>query len=343
MKKLRLEDGEHNHPIYTIRDSLINNVLVLSSIFLIPTLIASAYRMIDIGVQTIMYFHFLSYFFLLLLTIFRKKLSISFKASTVIFTLILLGVIAIMAFGISAEGILALFVAALFTAVFYGLKASLVISAVNIVILSVMAFLVAFNYWEFKVNIKLYTFSASTWAYIGVLMFSFCIIFSFLISRIITSLSNNITALSLQGNKFSGIVAPHIKADDSGILKESKQLFSLIKDMTKDVYMLFTLNSGVLVDVNEAFIRFTGYEKSDILGMTIKELEIFGVEMDYEKLLKKIKNQEDVGSVETELRTQDQRVLKVVMSLSSINVGGNNCIAAVLCHTITPHETDITQ
>ncbi len=135
--------------------------------------------------------------------------------------------------------------------------------------------------------------------------------------------------LAAVANVLSGII--HRKQDEASLL-EREQLYRNIVETSTDGFLLMDSQAGIL-EVNDAYMGFSGYSREDLLGMSITELEVSegvlakSVSKNWageslEKILR-----EGSGLFESHHRTRDGRIWPVEISVSYLPVHGGRFFA----------------
>ncbi|MCG8338536.1 MAG: PAS domain S-box protein [Proteobacteria bacterium] len=108
-------------------------------------------------------------------------------------------------------------------------------------------------------------------------------------------------------------------------LIESEEKFAKIFHHSSDPLGLVSLETSAFIDVNPAFVRFFGLNKDDVVGKTVKELNLYSDYSDREEFIKKIKSDGYVRDMKVLLEgttgTRD-----CLMTSTIINVNLNPCI-----------------
>ncbi|MEW8290823.1 MAG: EAL domain-containing protein [Candidatus Thiodiazotropha endolucinida] len=103
-------------------------------------------------------------------------------------------------------------------------------------------------------------------------------------------------------------------------LLESSQRYKSVLETTKDGFWV-TNNQGVLIEVNEAYCRLSGYNKKDLIGMPVSELDAFDSDEDVAYRLKSVIQQGN-DLHESYHRRKDGAIWPVEVSISYASVQG---------------------
>ncbi|OGO16823.1 MAG: hypothetical protein A2Z15_07310, partial [Chloroflexi bacterium RBG_16_50_11] len=118
-------------------------------------------------------------------------------------------------------------------------------------------------------------------------------------------------------------------------LRESEEKFAAAFHSSPDMMVIISLQSGKFIEVNETYVRFTGYSHDELIGHTMDEFNLWVNKKDLGRIILLIKKQGRFRHEELQFRTKSGGILTWLCSADIINVGGQSCILAV--------ATDITQ
>ena len=96
-----------------------------------------------------------------------------------------------------------------------------------------------------------------------------------------------------------------------------------------------TLDGGRYLDVNDNFEKLTGWSRSEVIGRTSRELDIFQNYSERDKVADIIKNNGRIINYEVNLKTKSGENKIVEFSAELVDVSGQRCLLA--------HVTDITE
>ncbi|MEA2101345.1 MAG: PAS domain S-box protein [Thermodesulfobacteriota bacterium] len=120
-------------------------------------------------------------------------------------------------------------------------------------------------------------------------------------------------------------------------LRRSEEKFSKIFQTSPDCISITTLKEGLYLDVNDAFIRSTGYMIEEIIGRTSGEVKIWRFQNEQVRIVRKIERHGRVNNEDFELLTRSGAIRNMLFSAELIEFGGEPCILAV-CRDITEHK-----
>ncbi len=103
-------------------------------------------------------------------------------------------------------------------------------------------------------------------------------------------------------------------------IKESEEKFSSLFYSSPIAKTLSSLDDGKYQDINEAFLRDTGYTKDEVMGRTSEELSIFTNINDRENLIKKVKKDGHVYGAPCELKIKNGTILSCLVSINVVTI-----------------------
>ena len=89
------------------------------------------------------------------------------------------------------------------------------------------------------------------------------------------------------------------------------------------------LEDGRYIEVNDAFVEWSGYQRSELIGKTSRELNIWVDPAERVELLRKLNSQRLVRDQAMTFRTKSGRLADVVVSADVIEFGDQTCLLAI--------------
>jgi PAS domain S-box-containing protein len=111
------------------------------------------------------------------------------------------------------------------------------------------------------------------------------------------------------------------------LLSEDK--FKKVFRSSPDWFVISTLEDGFYVDVNEAFLRTTGYERHEVIGKSSLELGIWAQPEKRSQMLKTLQKEGAVRNMEVEFQMKSGEIRNVLWSAEVIDYGDEKCLIAV--------------
>ncbi|MGI5921214.1 MAG: PAS domain S-box protein [Syntrophomonadaceae bacterium] len=105
-------------------------------------------------------------------------------------------------------------------------------------------------------------------------------------------------------------------------LRLSEKKFSRAFHSNADPMTIATLKEWRYVEVNEAFLKSTGYEEHQVIGRTIRELGLWADPEQMDFIIKQIQEHGTVQNIETKYRTKSGEIKTVLISVEIIEIDG---------------------
>ena len=123
--------------------------------------------------------------------------------------------------------------------------------------------------------------------------------------------------------------------DMTGEVRSANKLLSLETRFSKafltspDSININRFHDGLYLDVNDGFLKLTGYQRQDVLGKTSLELNIWADAQDRQKLVRGLQEDGMVKDMEALFRKKDGSVVIGSMSASLLEIDGELCIISI--------------
>ncbi|HXV86900.1 MAG TPA: EAL domain-containing protein, partial [Gemmatimonadales bacterium] len=112
-------------------------------------------------------------------------------------------------------------------------------------------------------------------------------------------------------------------------LRVSEEKFARAFRSSPDLLTLSTLEDGRFVDVNDTFVRSTGYARSEVLGRPVTEFGLWVRLEDRERMVQQLKERGAVRNLELPFRIRSGEIRVALLSADIIEVNGERCILTV--------------
>jgi PAS domain S-box-containing protein len=114
------------------------------------------------------------------------------------------------------------------------------------------------------------------------------------------------------------------EAEDA--LRASERRFSTVFRSSPLAIAIASIEDGSLIDVNEAWVGLTGVPREEALGRTAKDLGIWAVPAERDRIAQTLRERASVRAVEVRVRPRlgDERIL--LMSAEPIDLAGQRCM-----------------
>jgi PAS domain S-box-containing protein len=126
------------------------------------------------------------------------------------------------------------------------------------------------------------------------------------------------------------MVGTHVDIDVSrrqqAALLESHERFQKIYQTTPDAMGMTRLSDGLYIDVNDAYLRLSGYSREEVVGHTAAELGIWADPRQRQLMMETFQRDGRVDSMEMRVRGRDGRRLEGLMSMRPLVEQGHDCL-----------------
>jgi PAS domain S-box-containing protein len=117
-------------------------------------------------------------------------------------------------------------------------------------------------------------------------------------------------------------------------LLESEDLFRSIFETSPDPVNLNRLEDGKFVLVNKKFLELTGFERTEVIGRTAVEIQIWNDLRKRDQFFSQLLEQRQINAFEAEFRRRDGKILTALISAKLLSYQGKQHVLAVN-HDIT--------
>lgn len=132
---------------------------------------------------------------------------------------------------------------------------------------------------------------------------------------------------------FDGAVVIHRDITDrsasEAALKASEQKFATAFRQAPIWVVISSLEEGIFLDVNQAFLRATGFSREEVLGKTAMELGLWEDQEERDRIQREIRSRGSVRNQQVRRRTRDGLVLDMLYSGERIRYGDRDCVLSV--------------
>jgi diguanylate cyclase (GGDEF)-like protein/PAS domain S-box-containing protein len=121
-----------------------------------------------------------------------------------------------------------------------------------------------------------------------------------------------------------GSAIDRARADDA--LRRSEAKFASVFRFCPDAISLTTVPEGRFIDVNDSFLRLTGYARGAVVGSTSSDVPVWADRADREKLIEHARTGEGRVGVEAEFRTRSGEVRTSLCFAELVTFGDGECL-----------------
>ena len=115
----------------------------------------------------------------------------------------------------------------------------------------------------------------------------------------------------------------------SNELKESEEKFSKAFMSSPESIILSTIDDGIYIDVNDSFLKLSGYTREEIIGKSSVDLSIWDNPEDRKNFLDEFARNGYVKDFESVYRTKNGMKGYVSISAEKIKIGNKDCLIAI--------------
>lgn len=112
-------------------------------------------------------------------------------------------------------------------------------------------------------------------------------------------------------------------------LRKSREMFARLFQLSPDMIALARQDDGTLIEINEAFTRFTGFSRDEALGRTTVELGMFHGPSQRRDYVAKLIRDRSIENFEFDIRHRDGRILKCSASARLLDMNDVPCILSI--------------
>jgi PAS domain S-box-containing protein len=121
-------------------------------------------------------------------------------------------------------------------------------------------------------------------------------------------------------------------------LRESEERFSKAFYSSPALLIITRLVDGCFLDANDSFLSAFEYERDEVIGKTVHDLNIYVEHPDRKKLIEELREQGALRGYESRARTKSGRILDLLVSVEPIKLKGEQCILST-AHDITERKS----
>lgn len=112
-------------------------------------------------------------------------------------------------------------------------------------------------------------------------------------------------------------------------LRISEEKFSRSFRVAPISLSITTLDEGTIMEVNDEFLRNTGYTRSDIIGRTVFDIQIWEPARDRDRIIPLLRQGRTIKNIEITFRHKNGDLHNYIYSAEPISLDGVNCIISI--------------
>ncbi|MFN8597509.1 MAG: PAS domain S-box protein [Anaerolineae bacterium] len=117
----------------------------------------------------------------------------------------------------------------------------------------------------------------------------------------------------------------------------SEEVYARVLRASPLAFSLATLDEGRYLEVNDRFLRITGYTRAEVIGRRSTELGLWTTWADRARVVQALRNRQPVDDLELAIRTKSGELRYVRAFFESLDVSGQRCIFS-LFHDVTERK-----
>jgi len=112
-------------------------------------------------------------------------------------------------------------------------------------------------------------------------------------------------------------------------LRDAEEKFRKAFDSCPEPMGIRTFPEGRLLEINDAFVRASGYSRKEVIGKTVKEVGIWASTEDWDRTNELIARNGRVRDLEVDLRSKAGKLVHALLSSERIDLDGISCVLFV--------------
>jgi PAS domain S-box-containing protein len=108
-------------------------------------------------------------------------------------------------------------------------------------------------------------------------------------------------------------------------LRESEERFAKAFQSSPDALVISRIADGIILEANDSFISLSGYERSELIGQSTVELDMFADPAVRENMVKLLKEQNCVRDFEFEMKRKSGELRLMSFSAEPLDLHGEHC------------------
>ncbi|EKD37441.1 MAG: PAS/PAC sensor signal transduction histidine kinase [uncultured bacterium] len=113
-------------------------------------------------------------------------------------------------------------------------------------------------------------------------------------------------------------------------LQKSEEKFSKAFLASPDGITIARLRDGMIFDINESFVRITGYTRDEVIGKSVAELKYWVIARDRKKFLGMLRRKGECIGFATVFCTNHGKCIPALISARIITIEGDPCVLSVI-------------
>lgn len=143
-------------------------------------------------------------------------------------------------------------------------------------------------------------------------------------------LSKPFQARELLARVSGALKLAQVRRDAAAALRESEERFAKAFNASPFILTISSLTTGKLLEVNDTFVRLSGYTREEAVGRSTTELGLWAKPQDREEGLTLVRQHGQARGVEFKFRTRNGEEVFGIASAEKLELGGAPCVLTVI-------------
>jgi len=119
-----------------------------------------------------------------------------------------------------------------------------------------------------------------------------------------------------------------------GALEATLERYRAVFDHCLVAIVVARVSDGAIVEVNDAFVAISGYNREEVLGKTTQELDLWGDPEDRVRFLQRVGAGESVTDLVTRFRRKDGEIRKTMITGKVVRIGTESFMVGQVADTV---------
>ena len=140
-----------------------------------------------------------------------------------------------------------------------------------------------------------------------------------------TKVTRDVTTRKIAEDAFVEEITGEIEATSKALLATEK-LYRTVIDSSPEAVSISRVRDGVVVDVNQAFLSITGYQRDEVIGHTASELRLWARGRDQIRFVELLRWNTSCRDLDFQFRRKNEEMFWARLTISQIEYQGAPCV-----------------